>query len=249
MIQLGSVALNGTPRIAVGFADRIRPQLIVDARGLGVDIAELRIDLYSDWRRKYVLNEVKKFKDFSSIATIRSKNEGGKWDGTEKDRLELFRAVMPEVAAVDIELSSEKIIIPVIQLAHEAEKLVIVSFHDFKKTPAIRELEKIIDKAKALGADLVKIATDASSDEDIQRLAGLTLANKSKNIVTIAMGGKGAISRIIFPALGSLITYASLGPSMAPGQLDYRDTFELIRRLYPKFNEEKITALNLLEAV
>lgn len=249
MIKLGTITLNGTPRIAVGFGDKTAPQVIDEAKDFGLDVVELRIDLYSECRKEYVLNEVKKFRHFPSIATIRSKKEGGKWRGTEKERLALFRAVMPEVDAVDIEMSSRTIVSSVVKLAHKAKKLVVVSHHDFDQTPSIKELNRIVNHAKKLGADIVKVSTYASDDEDIQRLAHCTIANKSKNIVTIAMGGRGSISRIMFPALGSLITYASLGPSTAPGQLDYKETFDLIRRFYPKFNEEKTTALKLLEAV
>ncbi len=250
MIKLGSLPLNGTPRVAIGFAGNTPPQLIQNAKDYGLDIVELRIDLYPEFRTAYVLSEVKKFRHFPSIATIRSKKEGGKWDRSDRERLSLFKVVIPEVDAVDIELSSRTILGAVIKAAHQAEKLVVISHHDLDKTPSIKELNRIVNKAKSLGADIVKVATYALNDEDVQTLAELTIANKSKNIVTIAMGDKGTKSRIIFPALGSLMTYASLGnQSTAPGQLDYMDTCDLLRRLYPQYNEIKITSLKLLEAV
>ena len=55
---------------------------------------------------------------------------------------------------------------------------------------------------------------------DILRLANLTL--KHKNIITISMGEMAKISRVLFPILGSLITYGETGTISAPGQLSLK---------------------------
>ena len=100
-----------------------------------------------------------------------------------------------------------------------------------------------------MGADITKIAAMALGGKDVQRLAAFTIENADKNIITIAMGSEGTCSRVLFPALGSLLTYASLGESTAPGQLPYSDTFDILRRLYSKYNQEKVKALKLFENV
>ncbi len=194
-----------------------------------------------------MLNEVRKFQRFPSIATIRSEIEGGSWTLSEAERLKLFKLVIPEVSAVDIELSAKSIIKEVVQTAHKHKKLAVISYHNFDGTPSLKILEDTMKKAISSGADIVKVATLAIKREDVQLLAEFTLRNRSKNLVSIAMGTEGSISRILFPSLGSLMTYASLGQSTAPGQLDYESTFDLLRRMYPKYNEEKITSLKLIE--
>ena len=250
MIKLGSLSLiDGMPRIAVGFSDNVSIKVIQDAKNLGLDIAELRMDRYSKHDKKYVLSEIKKFKNFPLIGTIRSKKEGGFWNRSEAERLSLFKVIIPEIDAIDIEISSKDILESVVKAAHAANKIVVISHHNFRKTPSGNDLNKILDEAKSVGADIVKIATFVAKNDDVRTLAGFTIAHRSKGLVTIGMGDKGVITRITFPALGSLITYAALGQSTAPGQLEYADAVDLTRRLYPKYNEEKIVALKLLEAV
>ncbi len=107
MIKLGKLTLNGIPRVAVGFKDGVSSQTLEDIENLGVDIVELRIDQYSSFETEHVSNEVKKFRKFPSIATIRSGDEGGGWNLSEAKRSNLFKAILPYVDAMDIELYSK----------------------------------------------------------------------------------------------------------------------------------------------
>lgn len=247
MLKIGSLDLNGIPRVAVSFKDGVSAQTIDDIRAFGLDIVELRIDRYSSFDTLYVLKEIRKFKDFPSIATIRSEKEGGEWDLSEAKRLELFKAIMADADAIDIEFSAKTIAHPIIEAAKKSKKLVFVSYHNFDRTPEASKLEQVLTGSKEIGADVVKIATLALCPKDVRLLAEFTINHASKNLVTIAMGSEGLVSRIFFPALGSLITYAFLGQPAAPGQLDYKSTSELLRKLYPKYNEDKINSLELLE--
>lgn len=249
MIKLGKLALNGIPRVVVGFKDNVSDQTLQDIENFGLDIVELRLDQYSSFEASHVLKEVKKFRKFPSIATIRSDKEGGGWNLPESKRLELFKAVLPYVDAVDIELSSKTILNEVISSAHKLKKSIVISYHNFDKTPNLEKLNQILSEAKSLGADITKISALALSGKDIQVLGNFTILNNSKNIISIAMGAEGALSRIFFPALGSLMTYACIGKSTAPGQLDYATTMDLLRQFYPKYNQEKIQMLKLLELV
>jgi 3-dehydroquinate dehydratase-1 len=247
MLKIANLALNGTPRVAIGFKDNVTSETIKEIADFGLDIVELRIDQYSSFETAYVVREIKKFRAFPSIATIRSEKEGGGWNLSEKKRLDLFKSILPYVDAIDIELSSKEILKNVVSNANKLKKLVCISYHDFVKTPVTKKLEQVLKEAKSCGADIVKIATLAKNRDDVQILADFTIQNNSKNIITISMGSEGTISRVFFPALGSLITYASLGGATAPGQLDYSLTTDLLRLMYPKYNQEKINSLKLLE--
>lgn len=232
MTKLGKLIQKGAPLVAVGFKDGVSRSVLQKAKKDGLNIAELRIDLFSSCDRKQILKEIQKFKNFPIIATIRSRREGGKWNLPDSERLELYRALIPKVDAVDIELSSGSIVKKVVKAAHASGKLVIISYHNFDRTPDLNFLNGLIKKAKKAGADIVKVAALAKKPEDVQRLGLLTMQNKPKNIITIAMGKKGSVSRILFPALGSLITYSSLGEALAPGQLNFSTTVDWVRKLY-----------------
>ncbi|MDQ6967051.1 MAG: type I 3-dehydroquinate dehydratase [Mariprofundaceae bacterium] len=244
---LGSLDLGGNPRLVVGYTDDVSSDTIKKSLALGLDVAELRVDKYAYSDPIYVLNEISKFRDIPTIATIRSSDEGGDWCGTEAERLSLFKTIISHVDAIDIELLSKEIMLDVIETAHEAGKLAVVSYHNFKSTPSYDDLVELVNEAKKKGADIVKIACTAISQSDMQNLARLTIDCSSKNIITIAMGSKGLVSRLMFPALGSLMTFAYVGRPTATGQLRLDETLDLLRLFYPEFNEDKIIHLKLLE--
>ncbi|MDQ6996970.1 MAG: type I 3-dehydroquinate dehydratase [Mariprofundus sp.] len=244
---IGSLGLGTVPRLVVGFSDDASPGLISDSLAGGLDIAELRIDQYASSDPAHVSNELSKFRGIPTIATIRSKNEGGDWCGSEIERLSLFKDIISHVDAIDIELSSKKILPDVIESAHKAGKLAVVSYHNFTSTPSHSDLVEIVAEAKKQGGDIVKIACTVLSQSDIQKLARLTIDCASENIIIIAMGPKGLVSRLLFPALGSLMTFAYAERPTASGQLRIDKTIEMLRLFYPEFNEEKNIHLKLVE--
>lgn len=233
MIKIGKTIFDGTPRIAVSFTDKTPASLLKKAYKMKLDIAELRMDLFSSYDSSHILKEIKRFKKFSILATIRSKKEGGKWNLTDKARKALFEKIIPKVDAVDIELSSSSILKPVVKQAHRAKKIVIISYHHFKKTPSQKQLEKILKKARAAGADVVKIATMIQNKKDLKTL-GTFLSKHALHhrLLVLGMGEKGVTSRLFFPALGSVMTFAYLDRPTAPGQLDFQTTSRLLKKLY-----------------
>ncbi|MFJ6792682.1 type I 3-dehydroquinate dehydratase [Streptomyces sp. NPDC091268] len=235
------------PLVAVSFGDEDSERLAQEAKAAGVDVAELRVDRFSRTDPDHVLEQVRAFASLPVLATVRSPLEGGEWKGTEEERLALFRRLAPEVQAVDIELSSRAILADVVSAAHENDALAIVSHHDFARTPATGELEKVVAEAKEAGADVVKVSTMVTCDSDVKRLASLLLKEGADpagtRLIVIAMGPIGAVSRVFFPALGSPITYSFMGStSSAPGQLDFAETFRLLRAFYPGFHQRKSQA-------
>ena len=227
------------PLIAVPFTDRSAANAAVDAKAAGLDVAELRVDLFSSYDPAAVLATIRRFAGLPTIGTIRSKAEGGNWDRSEQQRASLFAAIMDDVDAVDIELSSSDILEPIVDDARRRDKIVIVSHHDFAATPSLERLNALAQQAKAAGADYVKIAAMAQSAADIQTLAQFTIANSALGLISIGMGPHGLCSRILFPALGSRLTFASLGQATAPGQLTFEQTFDMFRTLYPDYDRAK----------
>ena len=71
------------------------------------------------------------------------------------------------------------------------------------------------------GADVVKIATFANRISDNLRMLEFDPQQPSKNVSESAWAHKGEVSRILAPAYGALLTFASLdtGKESAPGQI------------------------------
>jgi 3-dehydroquinate dehydratase-1 len=226
------------PAIALSFEDTTTADEIERCFAAGLDVAELRIDRYASFETSHVLAHVERFAGRPTIATIRDEREGGKWRGTDEQRLDLFRHVLPKVAAVDVELSSEAIRADVVESARALNKVVIVSNHNFDSTPTVDQLLEMATEAKRIGADFVKLSAMTHSPGDVRALAEFTLANADLGLIVIAMGDFGSVSRVFFPALGSRLTYAYRAHPVA-GQLDYEDTFSLLRKFYPDFSSRK----------
>jgi 3-dehydroquinate dehydratase type I len=82
---------------------------------------------------------------------------------------------------------------------------------------------KRLKACRTLGADIVKIVTLAETAEDNLRVLDLIpqALGMGQDIIAFCMGGKGRLSRVAAPLLGSCMSYASLeeGAESAPGQL------------------------------
>ena len=233
---------EGAPALAASFSDRVTAQTLEDAKTHGLDVAELRIDHFASREPSEVVARLGAFADFATLATIRLAAEGGRWVESETARLELFRAVLPHVDGVDIELRAGELLPALVREAHAPGKAVIASFHDFQATPTLPELQARVDEAVAQGADVVKLALHASHPDDVRTLAALTLANRDRRLITISMGADGLVSRVFFPALGSRLTFGYLENQTAPGQLHLAELYALLCRFYPRFQARKDAA-------
>src|SRR3990167_8048555 len=193
-MNIGKLRLGSTPRIAAVILDGKDKKSISKAKRDGADLLELRIDCFKRRDTLYIQKTIKDIKavNLPVIATIRSKAEGGKVAISDNDRLGLFETILHFVDAVDIELSSSKILKDIINQAHRFNKKVLVSYHNFKNTPEQKKLERIVKDCKRAGGDIVKVATLARNKKDIARLA-LTTASHN-GIITIAMGKPGTLS-------------------------------------------------------
>jgi len=232
MLQIGTITLGAQPRAAIAIQDAVDPASI-HAAGGGV-VVELRLDALTDQTPSAFREFARRYTDFPLLATIRRREEGGGWRGSELERLAAYEAVLPHVQAVDVEIGAEDIAPAVINAARTQDKLSIGSFHDFTAMPEDSFLEAVNARGRALGADIVKVAARCNCRSDLQRLAAFTLAHRHENIITIGMGPHGLVSRVFFPALGSLLTYTFLGEPTAPGQLNCRDTLKYLDDFYPE---------------
>lgn len=197
------------------------------------DVMEIRLDVMDQFDLKPLISRANR----PLIVTHRSRREGGMGTATHERRVRnLVDAVEAGAPFVDVELS--------MPLDHRQQILrnhrktqVIVSSHIRNGTPPFPELEALLRKAAATGADVVKIVTLARHAKDnleVLRLIPLALAMGQK-IVAFCMGPLGKISRIACPLLGGFLTFASLeeGDSSAPGQMTCLQTKAMLELLGP----------------
>ena len=152
------------------------------------------------------------------VCTLRPKSEGGVFSGSEKERLSIIKLIAEyNPFLLDIEyntLSKNKKLSAYIK---KTKTNVLVSWHDFKKTPDIKVLTKMLKKMKKF-SHYVKIVTSAKQVDDSSRVLALYALGKKINLIAFSMGDYGKMSRILCLYLGSPYTYVSLGKPIAPGQ-------------------------------
>jgi 3-dehydroquinate dehydratase-1 len=213
--------LGEKPLIAIPVDDKDFENVVTTAKEKGADIIELRIDQFKDRNIDYISEKISFIKELNLgiIATIRSFKEGGTHI-SDYERERIYKAIAKDVDIIDIELSSETLRDKVIKLAKENNALALISYHDFEKTPSEEEIQKIIDKAHQIGADIIKYAFKVKNKEDVSRILCITNKNKDKKIIAIGMGELGRITRVAGFFFGSVITYSYIGVSFAPGQIE-----------------------------
>ncbi|ADC89177.1 3-dehydroquinate dehydratase, type I [Thermocrinis albus DSM 14484] len=196
----------------------------------GADLIELRVDLMESPtvdRALTVLEEAHRL-GLGTILTVRSAREGGR---DLPNRLELFEKLSPFSDYTDIELTSLDILPQVRNTVLSAGKKLIISYHNFERTPAGWILKETIREARRWGAHIVKIAVKAESYTDVARLLCAGSQEEGEKIL-IAMGSYGKISRLAAFVFGSVITYAFLGKATAEGQLPLEEMVRLREIFY-----------------
>ena len=214
MVRIGSLELNKSIVAAIG---KNPVESANKAKELGADILEMRIDLLDDYSEAgMILQEMKKT-GLPILITNRQKQEGGEWEKSEDERIGVLLSLMPLADAIDIELCARDRD-SVVKEARNNGKTVIISTHDFQKTPETEVMKSVLEESFEAGADIAKLAVMPNSFDDVLRLLDVTLHAKGA-VCTIAMGDIGKHSRVVAPIYGSVITYGSVDTATAPGQL------------------------------
>lgn len=189
-----------------------------------VDLIEIWIDhLPEDVKSHEVVNLVPK----PLIIANKPKREKGLWKGSERDRVgRLQQFALPGVKYLDIGIDTGPKLIKEL-VANKKRSKIIISYHNFERTPSAKILSQKVKKGFALGADVVKIATYARTPED--NLNVLSLLKEKKPLAVMCMGKHGKISRVVGPALGSQFAFVAMSEKekSAPGQLTLKEFLRL----------------------
>jgi len=181
------------------------------------DYAEVRFDFLKIEQIPEAIELIKK--DLNKIVcTLRPKTEGGKFSGNEKERIAILKLIAEyNPFLLDIEFNTLKRNSSLRRYLKSTKTKLLVSWHDFKKTPSSAELKKKMNQMSKFSSN-VKIVSTAKSTVDSSRMLELYSKKGKNNLISFAMGDFGRISRILCLYLGSPYTYVSLGKAIAPGQ-------------------------------
>ncbi len=174
-------------------------------------------------------------RDVIALATCRRKEHGGGFAGSLSAELEmLVKAAEAGCQIADLEVeSAEQANRP--QRARfraalrAAGAALLVSYHDYSRT---RGLKAAAERIKVFEPDYVKVVSTARTLSD--NLAVLRLIEDEAldaQVVGIAMGEEGLVSRVLGPRAGAAFTFAAAaeGTETAPGQISVRSLVDLYR--------------------
>jgi 3-dehydroquinate dehydratase I len=182
------------------------------------DYAELRLDFLNPRQIPHCLNSVKK-RLKRCICTLRTPSEGGKFLGKEKERIAILKLIAEfNPYLLDVEYKTIKNNKRLYQYLKSTKVNLLVSWHDFSRTPHDKTLRLMVRKMSKL-SNHIKIVTTAKTISDTMRILALyNEVPKRTCMIAFAMGDYGRMSRILCTKLGSPYTYVSLGKPIASGQ-------------------------------
>jgi 3-dehydroquinate dehydratase/shikimate dehydrogenase len=189
-----------------------------EARRQGAELCELRLDHLPAPDLAKVLGAP----PLPVLATVRSREEGGAWEGGDDARYRLLEEACRRGAHwIDVEHRSFRDF-------DRGRARLVLSFHDFEGPPA--DLEARAAEMAARKPDLVKIACRARGVADLVRLVKLQRAATVPTAV-IAMGDFGEPLRILYRKYGGALTFGSIsaGAGTAPGQPTVEDLVRFYR--------------------
>lgn len=248
VVRIKDVTIGeGIPKICVSMVGERISQLLEEAnflKNLDLDVVEWRVDFFEDVTNiekvKEVLQQIRTIlEDKPIIFTFRSAKEGGQKEIKTETYVQLNKEIAATklVEAIDIELfNNENVIKELVEVAHENGVAVIISNHDFHKTPAKEEIIWRLRRAQELGGDIPKIAVMPKSTEDVLTLLDATrIMNEEYSygpIITMSMGEKGVISRLSGELFGSALTFGAAKKASAPGQISAAELRKVIELLH-----------------
>lgn len=228
------LAGGALPAVCVPLVGRTRDALLreaADAAALGPDLLEWRVDHFEAITDvDAVVATARAIKAAAPalplLFTRRAPHEGGEATALREDQLvPLYAAVCDRgsVDLVDTEASGDPGHVAAIRGAAQAAGCTLVlSFHDFQRTPPLEDLVERYRASHRLGADVAKVAVMPQATGDVLTLLQATWRASEElpiPVAGMAMGALGAVSRVCGGEFGSALTFAAGRAASAPGQL------------------------------
>ena len=194
------------------------------------DLIEFRVDHYEHAleidKVKGLLRRLKKTAKKPVIFTFRTAKEGGKRDCTHEYYVQLLTMAAENSLCelIDVEESSTTGDGGLVGKLKDLGAYVILSKHDFTRTPDRDEIMKIFMDMERKGADIIKVAYMPLNKKDVLNLMSaaeeMTSNYASCPVITISMGQLGMVTRVLGEFIESAVTFASITKASAPGQIN-----------------------------
>ena len=256
IIEVKGVRIGeGMPKICVPVVGKTVDDILNQAGRVlysPADLVEWRVDHF---RRcmdvKAVLAALRKLSDRLEgrpvLFTFRTAKEGGERDISKKDYVALYEAVIASGYAdlIDIEYRLGSDVTEHLNaLARQKGVALVLSYHDFSRTPPEEEIIRRLTAMKNMGADIAKIAVMPRNARDVLSLLSATERMRWEKdpipVITVSMSAMGLISRISGEIFGSAVTFASAGQISAPGQIDADEADRFLLTIHQGSDAEKI---------
>ena len=248
-ISIRDAVLGGTkPLVCIPLVGKTEEEIFSEARNVLVvkpDIIELRIDAWDFIEN--VSESAAMIRSVRSIVgsmpiilTCRGDWEGGFKKVSDDAKFSIYSEAVKEdlVDFIDMELKyGPQKISEVLESIKGSKVSLIVSFHDFKKTPGREEIISIMSAQIEAGAHVAKLAAMPEKEEDVLDILSATLDVRRKfpdiPLITMSMGSIGAVSRIIGGLYGSDLTFAVGSKASAPGQIPVAELRKCLEVIHP----------------
>ncbi|MGZ8843703.1 MAG: shikimate dehydrogenase [Pyrinomonadaceae bacterium] len=196
------------------------------------DIIELRFDCLEKEKLDEVLRDFDRLRKLAVqpfIVTFRPAEQGGHRAIALNERLEFWQNQFYKLQRGDFaDIEAELLIDQGLSLSDDK---VICSHHDFLGVPS--NLTELYEQMTTTSAAVIKIAVHAEDAVDSLQVFQLLerAQTDSREMIAIAMGPAGIMTRILGPSRDSFLTYGSLDDdnTTAPGQVNARDLREIYR--------------------
>jgi len=195
------------------------------------DYLELRLDRLPLQEISSSLADLGNARTRNTVLTLRSKEEGGHYQGNDTERAKVISLLAKQNAMlVDVEEPFARRNRVFVKRLREEGTRVLLSYHNFYTTPIPRVLNNLCSEMLEMG-EIAKIVTTAKTALDNLKIFKLyKMANVDGKLLSFAMGELGQISRIMsITHYGAPFAYCSLEVPLAPGMLSVRKMKEIIR--------------------
>ena len=143
------------------------------------ELVEVRFDFLKPEQIPVVLETIKEELK-KTVCTLRPKKEGGSFDGNEKERISILKLIAEyNPFLLDVEFKTMKQNKNLVEYLKKTKSRLLISEHDFKKTPRLSELQNKLNQMSKFSKN-IKIVTTAKTTDDGIRI--LELYNKKKNL-------------------------------------------------------------------
>lgn len=238
---------EGIPKICVPIVGSSREEILKAAEEIKmqpVDVVEWRADWYEDVldleKTQETLGQLQKaLGEVPLLFTFRTSKEGGERSITQEAYVSLNQTMARSGCAdlIDVEMfTGDEAVSTIVQTAHECGVKVIMSNHDFQKTPDQKEIVSRLCRMQEMGADIPKIAVMPQCKKDVLTLLAATqemvLEHADRPVITMSMASDGVISRLCGEVFGSALTFGAAGKASAPGQMEVKDLRTVLEILH-----------------